>query len=165
MITLDHHFQDHQICVLGLGYVGLTLAVTMAEVGFDVIGVEIRDDILEKLKKGQPHFFEPGLDEMLKRQVRLKKIRFFKHIPKDCESTVYVVTVGTPLRPNGSVRMDMVENIGKEVSAQLKKGDMIILRSTVKIGTTRKVINRYWIKPMWLMIWLFARSERWKDKH
>lgn len=48
--------RDTKICILGLGYVGLTLAVTLCDVGYEVYGVEIRDSILEKVKKGEPHF-------------------------------------------------------------------------------------------------------------
>ena len=51
---------------MGLGYVGLTFAVTLADIGFKVYGIEIKDDVLDKLKKGVPHFFEPGLEGRLK---------------------------------------------------------------------------------------------------
>lgn len=138
---IDHHFKDRDVCILGLGYVGLTLAAVMADVGFNVTGVEIRDSVLALLKKGRPHFYEPGLADMIQRGLQRKKIRFAKHIPSDGRASVYIITVGTPLRPDGSVRMDMVEAVGTEVSQHLKKGDLVILRSTVKIGTTRHTIQ------------------------
>lgn len=136
MITVDDNFRDKYVCVLGLGYVGLTLALAMADVGYHVIGVEIRDDVLKSLKKGKAHFYEPGLEDLLARLVKAKRIRFVKHIPNGVKASVYIITVGTPLNQQGKVRLDMIESVAKEVSAHLKKDDMVILRSTVKIGTT-----------------------------
>ena len=65
--TVNHldTFSDKHVCILGLGYVGLTLAVAMADIGFKVQGVEIRDDVLAKLRDGFAHFHEPGLQERL----------------------------------------------------------------------------------------------------
>lgn len=140
MTLLDEQFPDRHVCILGLGYVGLTLAVAMADVGFKILGVEIRDDVLEKLKKGEPHFYEPGLRDMLKRLVSKKRIEFVKRIPDNSRARVYIITVGTPLDAHGKIRLDMVENTSREVSKHLKKNDMVILRSTIKVGTTRKVI-------------------------
>ena len=67
---LSEGFRDGKVCVLGLGYVGLTLAVAMADAGFEVLGVEIRDEVLEDLRRGEPHFHEPGLQEKLRRALR-----------------------------------------------------------------------------------------------
>ena len=58
-------FKDQQVCVIGLGYVGLTLAVVMADVGFQVLGVEIRDEVCNALASGKAHFSEPGLEQRL----------------------------------------------------------------------------------------------------
>jgi len=57
--------EDKKICVIGLGYVGLTLAVTFAKLGFKVTGIEINKKVLNSLKKNKPHFYEPGLKESL----------------------------------------------------------------------------------------------------
>jgi UDP-N-acetyl-D-mannosaminuronate dehydrogenase len=104
MLTIQSDFRDRYVCVLGLGYVGLTLAAVMADVGFKVVGVEIRDDVLAKLRSGKAHFYEPGLDDLIQRLVRKKSIKFVKHIPNGLRASVYIVTVGTPLGPNGRVR-------------------------------------------------------------
>ena len=131
---------DHQVCIVGLGYVGLTLAVSMADAGFDVIGVEKREDVVEDLKKGKPHFYEPGLPDRLIRTVRSSALVVTNKIPANCRATVYIITVGTPLDSSGRARMDMVENVATEVARNMKDGDLIIMRSTVKVGTTRKVV-------------------------
>ena len=58
-MTLPSSFADREVCVLGLGYVGLTLSVAMADTGFKVHGVEIRDEVLDLLGEGKAHFWEP----------------------------------------------------------------------------------------------------------
>jgi nucleotide sugar dehydrogenase len=140
MKGLPRQIQDHQICVMGLGYVGLTLAVVMADVGFDVLGVEIRDDVLEKLKRGEPSFFEPGLKEKLERVIESRRLSFHKNIPPGRRASAYILTVGTPLGGDGKPRLDMIETCAREVRQHLKEGDIVILRSTVMLGTTRRLV-------------------------
>lgn len=139
-MKVDHHFRDTSVCVLGLGYVGLTLGVAMADAGFDVLGVEIRDDVLELLNRGKPHFHEPGLDEKLARNLARGTFKCAKRIPRGWAGSVYIITVGTPLNAQGQVRMEMIESVAREVAQNLKGGDLVILRSTVRLGTTRKVV-------------------------
>ena len=134
-------FSDNRVSILGLGYVGLTLAVAMADIGFSVLGVEIREDVLALLEKGESHFHEPGLQQRLRRVIKSGNLRFAKHIPHDWMGSVFIITVGTPLDMNGRSRMDMVKNIGREVAEQMRNGSLVIMRSTVKLGTTRKVIT------------------------
>ena len=133
--------RDRKICIMGLGYVGLTLAVVMAEVGFDVQGVEIRDDIVRGLAQGKPHFHEPGLAGRLARVIKSGRLLVSQHIPADLDASVYVVTVGTPLDAAGKVRVDMVVNVVREIAKYLKDDDMVVMRSTVELGTTRSVVK------------------------
>ncbi len=140
MSSVPSDFYDRDICILGLGYVGLPLATTMAEVGFKVTGVEIRESVLALMQKGEPHFFEPGLRERLKKVIGNRNLVCAKHIPNDCKATVYIITVGTPLGSDGKVRIDMITNISGEIAQHLKDRDMVILRSTVRPGTTRNTV-------------------------
>ena len=133
---LPSSYTDSSICVMGLGYVGLTLAVTLADIGFKVYGVEIKDDILNKLKKGVPHFFEPGLEGRLKSVKKSQNLKIYKDIPKNCDSTIFIITVGTPIDKNNKIKKEMIENVSKEISLHLKDKDLVILRSTVEVGTT-----------------------------
>jgi UDP-N-acetyl-D-mannosaminuronic acid dehydrogenase len=133
--------RDRKICIMGLGYVGLTLAVVMAEVGFDVQGVEIRDDVVRDLARGKPHFHEPGLAGRLARVLKSGRLSVSQHIPADFDASVYVVTVGTPLDGAGKVRVDMVVNVVREIAEHLKDRDMVVMRSTVELGTTRNVVK------------------------
>jgi nucleotide sugar dehydrogenase len=135
------NFNDRRVCVLGLGYVGLTLAVAMADIGFEVLGIEICDEVRDALAQGRAHFHEPGLEEKLQRVMRTGYFKCAQKIPEGWGGSVYIITVGTPLSADGHSRMDMVENVGREVAQHLKDGDLVIMRSTVKLGTTRKIIT------------------------
>ena len=73
---MDDIVKDGSVCIIGMGYVGLTLATVMADVGFDVVGIEIRDDILSDLKKGKSHFYEKGIDDKLSNLVSKNKLSF-----------------------------------------------------------------------------------------
>jgi len=138
---LPNTFPDRNVCVLGLGYVGMTLAVAMADAGFKVHGVEIRGDILDKLARGIPHFHEPGLAERLRHVLQRGRFTFGRTPECGRQHSVYIVTVGTPLDGQGRVRTDMIEAATRQVAECLQDGDMVILRSTVKLGTTRTVVR------------------------
>jgi len=97
--------------------------------------------VLEKLARGEPHFHEPGLVEQLKPAIDSRRLMVAKHIPADCPASVFIITVGTPLGAEGRVRLDMIENVTREVAGRLKDGDMVVMRSTVKLGTTRNLVR------------------------
>lgn len=137
---LPADYPDRTICVLGLGFVGLTLAAVMADVGFNIVGVEIRPEVRERLSSGQAHFHEPGLNDNIRRAIASGRLKIYETIPEGCPATVYIITVGTPLGGNGRVNLDSVRRIAHQIGARLKDDDLIILRSTVKIGTTRDVV-------------------------
>lgn len=128
-----------KICICGIGYVGLTLAVIMAEKGFEVTGVEIRPEIVESLQKGIPHFHEIGLEMLLQLYVN-KNLKFATTIP-DEKFDVFVITVGTPLK-TGFKEPDLqyIINVAEGISHHLNKNALVVLRSTVVIGTTRQVV-------------------------
>lgn len=134
-------YPDRDVCVVGLGFVGLTLAVAMADSGFRVQGVEVREDILAKLRQMQPHFFEPRLADKLARVVKQGSFTAASHIDPDAGSKVYIITVGTPLAETGRVELMFIERASREVAAVLRDGDLVILRSTVKLGTARNVVK------------------------
>jgi UDP-N-acetyl-D-mannosaminuronic acid dehydrogenase len=140
MLTISDDFADNTVCVVGLGYVGLTLAVAMADVGFHVEGVEIRQDVVDRLNRGDAHFFEPGLNARLKRLITTGRLRVSREIPPTSRATVYIITVGTPLDTTGKTRTDMIVASTNAITERMKPNDMIIMRSTVRLGTTRKTV-------------------------
>jgi nucleotide sugar dehydrogenase len=140
MLNMSDDQSDNAVCVVGLGYVGLTLAVGLAGIGFHVDGVELRAEVVEELRRGRAHFYEPGLNDRLKRLMASGHITASQTIPSDTRATVYVVTVGTPLGADREVRTDMIIASCRAIARQMKAGDMVILRSTVQLGTTRSVV-------------------------
>lgn len=137
-MKIDRKLVREKICVVGLGYVGLTLAVTMAEAGFKVLGVEKNDVVRNKLRGGKPHFFETGLDRVLERVLANGQFTVSENIGS--EPDVFIITVGTPLGENGEARLDMVQEAAEMVAEQATSGALVIMRSTLKLGTTRDLI-------------------------
>ena len=127
------------VAVVGLGYVGLTLATALADTGFRVLGVERREDVVEQTKRGVPHFSENGLPEMLAHAVQEGTLQAATTFGVET-ADIYVITVGTPLAPDGKARLDFIEAATREVAENMADGALIILRSTVKIGTARNVV-------------------------
>ena len=128
------------VAVIGLGYVGLTLATVLADLGINVTGIEIRSDIVEKTNHGVPHFSENGLKKILLDVVSKGKLRAANKFSKNEKYQVFIITVGTPLDKEGNTRIDIIENATREVASQLEDGGLVILRSTVKVGTSRNIV-------------------------
>lgn len=127
------------IAVIGLGYVGLTFAVALADVGFNVLGIEKRPEIVEMTNYGKPHFSENGLEGVMKHVIAEDRMKAFTRLPTDSNAGIYVITVGTPLK-DGRFNLDFIQSATKEVADNMRDGALIILRSTVAIGTARNVV-------------------------
>jgi UDP-N-acetyl-D-mannosaminuronic acid dehydrogenase len=132
--------REFDIGIIGLGYVGLTLATVLAEAGYSVIGVERRSDIVDLTNRGLPHFSETGLEQALHQQVGEFRLLAQSRFLEDSTCRVYIITVGTPLNDEGVARLDMIENASRQVAENMKDGALVILRSTVKVGTARNVV-------------------------
>ena len=128
------------VCIVGLGFVGLTLATVMANRGFIVYGVEKNKSILDHLKNKKSHFFEPGLEKNLQKIIKNKKFSYFDKVPKKKDITTYIITVGTPLSDKKKILINYIIKAIKDVSKVVKNNDIVILRSTVKIGTTKNIV-------------------------
>ena len=85
---LDSEFKDKDVVIMGLGYVGLTLGAYLAELGFKVHGVEIRDLVLNALESKKSFFWEPGLDDFLVRNIENGNFSFSRAIPKSKSNRV-----------------------------------------------------------------------------
>ncbi len=132
---------DKLVCVIGLGYVGLTLSVAMAKCGFKIVGVEKQKDIVEQIKAGRSHFYEPKLEGMLTEFINSGDMSVHTSIPFDVDPDIYIITVGTPLDENSSVKMDMIISAIESVAENAKEDVIVIMRSTSKLGTTRNVVK------------------------
>jgi UDP-N-acetyl-D-mannosaminuronic acid dehydrogenase len=126
--------------IVGLGYVGLTLGTVLAEAGNSVIGIEKRQDLVELTNQGVPHFTETGLPDALAGVTRSQKLVAAEAFDDSFTCDTYIITVGTPLANDGVARVDMIEAAARDIAANMRDGALVILRSTVKIGTTRDVV-------------------------
>lgn len=127
------------IGVVGLGYVGLTLALTLAERGFQMRGLDRDPAVRRKLKSGRPHFFEIGLAGLLGDHLG-KNFEVVSRFDAAENCDMYIIAVGTPVSPQGQPQFGHLENASRTVGRVLKYGDAVILRSTIPVGTTREVV-------------------------
>lgn len=125
--------------VVGLGYVGLTLALTLADLGFKVKGFDTSSAVKNSLNAGKPHFFEAGLESLLKDHIG-RSFQLVNNFNGANNCDVYFVAVGTPLDGAQKPNLSYLERATKNLGRVLKYGDTIILRSTVPLGTTRNFV-------------------------
>lgn len=130
----------YDISVIGLGYVGLTFATALADVGFNVLGVERRQEIVDLTNEGKPHFSENGLRSVMKYVISHNRMKAVRVLPSNSHAGIYVITVGTPLNKQGHFNLDFIKSAAGEVAENMQDGAMVILRSTVAIGTAREVV-------------------------
>ena len=130
-----------KVCVLGMGFIGLTLATTLAEAGAEVLGVDVVPEVVDSLKKKTCYFFEPGLNELVKKYGN-RNLIFTDTIP-DRSCNYYIICVGTPIDPDtGKPKLQYIKSAAKSILPYLKKGDTVILRSTVPTGSSRNLVAR-----------------------
>ena len=127
-----------RVAVFGIGYVGAVTAACLSQDGHAVIGVDIDQSKVDELNAGIAPVSEPGLDEILKAQVALKRLRAITDVRKAvAESDIAMVSVGTPSGADGSVSVDGVEAVVKSIGEALKatgKSYLVVVRSTLLPG-------------------------------
>jgi UDP-N-acetyl-D-mannosaminuronic acid dehydrogenase len=133
--------KEQEVVVIGLGYVGLTLSAFMADRGMKVHGIEIRELVLGKLREKSAFFFEPGLDELLGRTISEGSFTFETELLRSNSERIFIITVGTPIDANRKVMSESIIRVAEQVSQVINDGDMVILRSTVMLNTTKNVIQ------------------------
>jgi UDP-N-acetyl-D-mannosaminuronic acid dehydrogenase len=138
---VDGPIAVRDVGIVGLGYVGLTLGTVLAEAGYSVLGIEKRAEVVDLTNDGIPHFSEVGLAEVLTRVTKSGKFVAAGRFDENSVCETYIVTVGTPLSSDGVARVDMIEAATREVADNMRDGALVILRSTVKVGTTRTVVS------------------------
>ncbi|MCC6133380.1 MAG: nucleotide sugar dehydrogenase [Acidobacteria bacterium] len=131
-----------RVVVVGLGYVGLTLALVMAEEGYSVTGVDADSSRLEALRAGRSYVHEIGLPELLREQMG-NRFLVDNEVPN---ADVFIVAVGTPVVAAGpgkqpSPDLTQLEAACLAVGERLSVGDLVVLRSTVPVGTTRNFVG------------------------
>ncbi len=126
-----------EVCVVGLGYVGLTLSAALAIKGVRVIGVEKNPWVVETINLGSAPFHEEGLDEAISDLVKRGSLVAQSTTTSLPSCPTYIITVGTPVK-NGELSMSDLEDALSSISNAMPDSALVVLRSTVRVGTTRK---------------------------
>ena len=129
-----------RVGIVGLGYVGLTLGIVAADCGIEIFGTEVNPEIKACLKNNRAHFHENGLNELIEKH-NGKNFYCVDEFPTDKKFDAFIITVGTPLRKNSKTpNFDAISDAVKSVSKVYDGSQLVILRSTVSVGTTRKIV-------------------------
>lgn len=130
-----------RISVIGTGYLGATHAACLAELGFEVVGVDKDEHKIDRLSQGSAPFAEPGLDELLARHVRTGRLRFTTDISDAAASCdVHFLCVGTPQATNGfSADLSAVFTVVRELAHHLRRDALVVGKSTVPVGTADRI--------------------------
>lgn len=138
-----------KLCIIGSGYVGLVSGACFAEVGHNVICVDNDQRKVDKLLSGSIPIYEPGLEDLVHRNVSAKRLHFTTSTEEGVDgSDVVFIAVPTPPQPDGSVDLSYIEKVAREIAAVLKPNQyrVIVDKSTVPVKTGEKVaetIRRY----------------------
>ena len=130
--------------VLGMGYLGATHAACMAELGHEVLGVEVHADKLARLAKGEVPFYEPGLTELLRKHIESGRLKVTASYPEAADwGDVFFIAVGTPQKKGGyGADLRYVDAVIDELVPLLTRDAVIFGKSTVPVGTAQRLAER-----------------------
>lgn len=130
------------IGVIGCGYVGLVTGVCFSEMGYQVICVDNNAEKIRKLKQGKTPIYEPGLEEMLKANMRSRRLCFSGSIEEAVsKSEVIFIAVDTPTRKNGTADLSNVKKVSREIAKSMNEYRLIVEKSTVPVKTGEMVYD------------------------
>lgn len=136
-----------KICMIGTGYVGLVSGTCFAEIGHDVICVDNDEKKIEILNKGGLPIYEPGLEELIAKNVKAGRLRFTTSIREGVKNSLFLfIAVGTPPKEDGEPDLSQIEQVAEEIGDAMNEYKIIIEKSTVPVQTgkwVRTVIERF----------------------
>ncbi|KPK73591.1 UDP-glucose 6-dehydrogenase [candidate division WOR_3 bacterium SM23_60] len=136
-----------KVCMIGTGYVGLVSGTCFAEIGHDVVCVDNDTTKIDTLRKGGLPIYEPGLDELIARNVKAGRISFTTSIREGVEKSLFLfIAVGTPPKEDGQPDLSSIEKVAEEIGSAMNEYKIIIEKSTVPVQTSkwvRTVIERF----------------------
>src|SRR6476646_1085928 len=140
------------ICVVGTGYVGLVTGAVFADLGNDVVCVDNDSVKITDLEAGRMPIYEPGLEEMVARNIADGRLTFATDLAAAVRRAVIVfITVGTPPKPNGQADLGAVEDVARGIAQAMERYTVVVNKSTVPVGTgdfVREVIERHQTAPV-----------------
>jgi UDPglucose 6-dehydrogenase len=132
----------HRITIIGAGYVGLVTAACFAELGNDVVCVEKNTEKIRALEAGSIPFFEPGLDELVRRNLAAGRLRFTEAVAEGLrDSAIAFIAVGTPSDPEGRADLRYVREAAIELASNASRDLLIVNKSTVPVETADLVLR------------------------
>ncbi|MCM3068381.1 nucleotide sugar dehydrogenase [Priestia flexa] len=126
-----------KICVIGLGYIGLPTAAIFAKAGFNVLGVDVNENAVNLINKGEVHLEEVGLPEVVKEVVDSGNLRASLNVE---EADVYIISVPTPIHKDYTANVDYVVSATESILPFIKKGNVVIVESTIPPRTIDDVV-------------------------
>ena len=128
------------ICIVGTGYVGLVTAACFAEMGNQVVCVDVDKDIVHRLQQGKVHIYEPGLEELVQRNHSAGRLGFTTRLEQGLDDSLFVfICVGTPADCDGSCDMSAVTAVARQVGQTMTDYKIVVTKSTVPVGTADAV--------------------------
>ena len=128
-----------KICIIGSGYVGLVSGACFSDLGNMVTCVDVNREIIEKLNKGIIPIYEPGLQELVVRNLKKKRLLFTTDISSSIKkSDIIFICVGTPTK-NNKADLNYVFNVTKSIKSNLNRYKIIVTKSTVPVTTGDKI--------------------------
>jgi UDPglucose 6-dehydrogenase len=132
-----------RVTVIGTGYLGLTHAVCLADLGHDVLGIDIDEEKVSRAASGDAPFFEPGLEPLLRKNLEAGRLRFSTSFAAaGAFGEVHFLCVGTPEGESGQADLSAVYAAADALAPHLDSGCLIVGKSTVPVGTARQVASR-----------------------
>ena len=130
------------IAIVGTGYVGLVSGTCFSELGLNVVCVDVNEQKVENLKKGIIPIYEPGLERMVLRNMEAHRLRFSSSLKSELDEVdVVFIAVGTPPGEDGSADMRYVLDVAKTIGQNMNKYTLVVIKSTVPVGTAERVRN------------------------
>jgi len=140
-----------RIAVLGTGYVGLSTGVCLSEVGHHVICIDVDHQKINRLRQGISPIYEPGLEDLLLKNTAAGKLHFTTSHQEGLENAeIIIIAVGTPQSNHGAADLSYLVQAAKDVSTHLKPDSIVVIKSTVPVGTNdsvRSIIANHTKKP------------------
>lgn len=128
------------ICVIGTGYVGLVTGACLAEFGMNLICVDNDSRKIDQLKQGKVSIYEPGLEEIVAKNMKEGRLRFSTSIEEGVRSSLVIfIAVGTPSNDDGSADLRAVEEVAKDIARLMDGYKVVVIKSTVPVGTCRRL--------------------------
>ncbi len=131
--------ESEKVCVMGLGYIGLPMAALLATKGFQVHGVDIKQEVVDIINQGKIHIVEPELDAFVKSAVNSGNL---KASTKPEKSNVFIIAVPTPITEDKQPDIRFVEEASVAIAPYLNEGNLMIIESTSPVGTTELIVDK-----------------------